>query len=161
MHVSFPPVARADARLLILGTLPGPESLRQQRYYAKPQNVFWRIMGEIAGAGPETPYEERLERLMTQGIALWDVCAEAERAGALDSAIKSPRAHDFASFFAAHPAIVRVRFNGQKAAKLFHKLVPVQAIPASVTFTTLPSTSPAHAGMRFEEKLARWREGLA
>jgi len=160
VHVSFAPVARADAKVLILGTLPGTESLKQRRYYALKHNAFWRIMGELAGASPDLPYEERLECLKAHHIALWDVCAEAERQGALDSAIKAPKVNDFASFFASHPAIARVCFNGQTAAKLFHKLVPVPGIPTHLIFTTLPSTSPAHASLRYEGKLARWREAI-
>jgi len=59
----FPPVATRDARVLILGTLPGPESLRQQQYYALPRNAFWRIMGDLFGAGPGESYPRRLKIL--------------------------------------------------------------------------------------------------
>ena len=79
--VSFEPVSRPDARVLILGTLPGAESLRRQQYYAKRENSFWPIMGALVGASPELPYARRLARLVEHGVALWDVCASAERAG--------------------------------------------------------------------------------
>ena len=68
--------------------MPGPESLQQQQYYAQPRNAFWRIMGELVGARPELSYSRRLELLIEQRIALWDVCAAAERVGALDAAIR-------------------------------------------------------------------------
>jgi double-stranded uracil-DNA glycosylase len=55
--VSFEAISREDARVLILGTLPGAESLRRQQYYAKKENSFWRIMGELIGAAPELPYK--------------------------------------------------------------------------------------------------------
>ena len=87
----FPPVSRRDARVLVLGTLPGPESLRQQQYYAQPRNAFWRIFGELVEAGPDLSYALRLEVLIQHRIALWDVCAAAERVGALDAAMSFER----------------------------------------------------------------------
>jgi hypoxanthine-DNA glycosylase len=161
----FPPIARADARLLILGSLPGAESLRQRRYYAQPRNHFWRVMGEICGAGPELPYEERALRLQDLGIALWDVCASAYREGSLDSAIdpETIEVNDFASFYAAHPRIARVCNNGTTSFELYRRRVlPTLASPwRDLPQVRLPSTSPAHAAMSYEQKLARWRELLA
>jgi double-stranded uracil-DNA glycosylase len=156
--VSFEAVSRDDARVLILGTLPGAESLRRQQYYAKKENSFWRIMGELIGASPELPYEDRLSLLKERGVALWDVCASAERVGSLDSSIRSPVANDFPSFFRSHQRIELICFNGQPAERLFRRSAPA-GLPA-IRQLVLPSTSPAHARMRFEEKLSRWREGL-
>jgi hypoxanthine-DNA glycosylase len=159
---SFAPVARPDARVLILGTLPGAESLRRRQYYAKSQNAFWKILGELAGAAPLMPYEQRLEALRDAGLALWDVCASAHREGSLDSNIRDMRPNDFASFFGAHPQIGLICFNGQTAAKLFERFVAPELpeLARGIARKTLPSTSPAHAGMRFEQKLALWREAL-
>ena len=158
--VGFKPVARHDARVLILGTLPGTEFLKQQQYYAKTQNCFWKIMGELTGAHPDIPYRERLDCLLENRIALWDVCAAAEREGSLDAAIKFPIPNDFPSFFQAHPRIVMVCFNGQQAETLFSRHVKPDLSNANLSLTVLPSTSPAHAGMRYEQKLARWRQAL-
>ncbi len=159
---SFPPVSAPDARVLILGSLPGAMSLAMRQYYAQPQNAFWRIMAEIAGAGREVPYEERLERLRAAKIALWDTCGAAERPGSLDSAIvvSSVTPNRFEAFFKKHPAIRGICFNGNTSAKLFERLAVPTLSPARTTLprTILPSTSPAHAGMPFERKLARWRE---
>ncbi len=160
--VSFPPIASADARILILGTLPGAESLARQQYYAKPQNSFWRIMGALVGASPELPYADRLARLIAHRIAVWDVCKSAMREGSLDTAIKSPEISDFESFFGSHPHIGRVCFNGRHAEKLYqrHVLPTLSGRLAALDTRLLPSTSPAHAGMRFEDKLAHWRHAL-
>jgi double-stranded uracil-DNA glycosylase len=87
----FAPVADPDARILILGTLPGAVSLETGQYYAQPRNAFWTIMGEVCGAGTSLPYEERLERLLRRRIAIWDVCASARRPGSLDSGIGRAR----------------------------------------------------------------------
>ena len=156
----FPPIADAHARVLILGSLPGQVSLQRQQYYAQPQNAFWKIMGRLFDAGAELPYEERGKRLVRNGIALWDVCAAAQRPGSLDAAIvhASVVPNDLASFIETHPGIGLICFNGGKAAELYRRLV-LPGLPATlraIRYATLPSTSPAHAAMPFEEKLTRW-----
>jgi TDG/mug DNA glycosylase family protein len=156
----FPPIADAHARVLILGSLPGQVSLQRQQYYAHPHNAFWKIMGHLFGAGPDLPYAERTQRLMQNGVALWDVCAAAQRPGSLDAAIvhASVVPNDLAAFIESHPDIALIGFNGGKAADLYRRLV-LPGLPASVAAIrteTLPSTSPAHAAMTFDDKLARW-----
>lgn len=155
---SFPPVARADARVLVLGSLPGQRSLREQQYYAHPQNTFWPIMGELAGARGD--YATRCEALLDAGIALWDVLAESVRPGSMDADIRMATAapNDFAGLFRACPGIGIVCFNGRKAAAMFERLVGLDTF--AMHFETLPSTSPAYASMPYEEKLARWRAAL-
>jgi hypoxanthine-DNA glycosylase len=162
----FPPIAALDARVLILGSLPGQASLAAQQYYAQPQNAFWRIMGELFGAGPGVPYAARAERLRASGIALWDVCSEAVRPGSLDAAIDLATVvtNDFVRFFGKHPRIAHVCVNGGTAHRLYLRRVqpglpePLSSLPLHL----LPSTSPAHASLRFAQKLERWRllEGL-
>src|SRR5574343_772220 len=109
---SFPPVAAPDARRLILGSMPGEASLSAGQYYAHPRNAFWRIMGDLLGAGPALPYPARLARLTAAGIALWDVVADCERRGSLDAAIvrESVQANNFRHFFAEHPGIEQIFF---------------------------------------------------
>jgi len=156
----FPPVADAGARVLVLGSLPGPVSLRERQYYAQPRNSFWRIVGILFGASPERSYVQRLEILRRHHVALWDVCASAHRPGALDASIRwaSVVPNDFARFFAAHPGLRLICFNGRVAAELYRRRVlPGLAEDLSgLCYETLPSTSPAHAAMSFEHKLERW-----
>ena len=158
----FAPIARRDARILILGTLPGVESLRRGEYYAKPRNAFWPVMGELFGAGLDLPYLERLDVLKNAGLALWDVCASARREGSLDSAIRDVEANDFATFFLGHPDIRLICFNGRSAAGFFERLAAPGLVGAAhdIPRRVLPSTSPAHAAMRFGDKLAAWRAAL-
>jgi hypoxanthine-DNA glycosylase len=156
----FPPIADAHAQILILGSLPGQVSLQRRQYYAQPQNAFWKIMGRLFDAGPDLPYAERAQRLVQNGIALWDVCASAQRPGSLDAAIvhASVVPNELAAFIESHPDIGLICFNGGKAAELYRRLV-LPGLPATmraIHTETLPSTSPAHAAMPFEEKLARW-----
>ncbi|MER2520889.1 MAG: DNA-deoxyinosine glycosylase [Bdellovibrionales bacterium] len=158
----FPPVSQGHARVLVLGTLPGVASLKKRQYYGNGHNAFWKIMGELTGAVPGLPYEERLERMASRGVALWDVCKSAQREGSLDSAIESEQPNDFGALFEAHEHIALIAFNGQPAERLFRRLVRpqleerIRVLPCVV----LPSTSPAYASMRYAEKLARWREEL-
>lgn len=157
----FPPIARRDARVLVLGSLPGQESLRRRQYYAQPRNAFWPIMGALCGAGPELPYRLRARRLAASGIALWDVCATAYRAGSLDASIVagSVIVNDFGSFLARHPGIRLVCFNGRTAAALYRRHVLPGLGPEGRALPTLelPSTSPAHAALALGAKLERWR----
>ncbi len=162
---SFPPIADKRARVLVLGSMPGAASLAAGEYYAHPRNAFWPIMGELYGAEPELPYNERRQRLMAAGVAVWDVLKSCRRVGSLDTAIEraSEEANDFAEFFASHPQVRLVAFNGQKAQTAFKRhVLPTldEATHQRLTPVRLPSTSPAHAGRSLAVKLAAWREAL-
>ena len=156
----FPPIARRDARVLILGSLPGQVSLLRREYYAQPQNVFWRIMGELFGAGPELPYVARGRALRQERIALWDVCASAWRPGSLDTSIRrdSIVLNDFYRFLVSHREIRLIAFNGSKAAELYARgVLPRLAERAQgIERRIMPSTSPANASSSYQEKLKRW-----
>lgn len=158
---SFPPLARPDARLLILGSMPGRESLRQRRYYAFAHNQFWPIMGALFGAGADLPYARRVETLLARRVAVWDVLKSCERAGSLDGSIRADteRANDLARFLRAHPDIREIYFNGAKAERAFERHVRPRlgALAARLRFARLPSTSPAHAGLTRAGKLRAWR----
>ncbi|NIJ07817.1 hypoxanthine-DNA glycosylase [Sphingomonas vulcanisoli] len=151
---AFPPSVAPDARLLILGSLPGDESIRQAQYYAHPTNAFWWLIGEVIGEPlPDLPYAERLERLRAAGIALWDVIAEAHRPGSLDGAIREAVHRDLAGFVAALPDLRAVAFNGGEAARRGRKqLAGVQGL----ALIDLPSSSAAYAGMTRMAKRERW-----
>ena len=157
----FPPIARPDARILILGSLPGERSIAAQQYYAHPQNAFWRIMRELFGI--EGDYRSRCEQLTRRRVALWDVLHSSVRPGSLDSAIRLDSAvtNDFAAFFVEHPHLRLIAFNGRKAEQLFARNVGEAVPETQVPRIGLPSTSPAYAAMPFSGKLAAWRAALA
>ena len=153
--VGFPYIAQRNAKVLILGSMPGRKSLAKQQYYGHAQNSFWPIMGALFGFSAELDYEQRLTMLRQHHIALWDVAQQCVRPGSLDQAIAmhSVVSNDFSTFFAEHVDVSAIFFNGQKAAQLYRQRVKgLQPLPMFV----LPSTSPAHASMRREEKLAHW-----
>jgi hypoxanthine-DNA glycosylase len=153
----FSPVAGPDARILILGSMPGAASLEAVQYYAFPRNVFWNIMGELFAAGPELDYPSRLQQLISKRIALWDVLRSCARPGSLDADILEDgmTTNNFVNFFAHHPCVSHVYFNGQKAAGLFKKKV-APGLNGEFEFHVLPSTSPAHAAMSYAAKLEAW-----
>jgi hypoxanthine-DNA glycosylase len=157
----FPPIVSANSRVLILGSMPGIASLEANQYYAHPRNAFWRIMGELLGAGAGLSYQQRVAVLEKNGIALWDVLSQCYRPGSLDAAIDpaSAQVNEFSGFFKKHRSIRRVFFNGGKAADLYRRrILPVIELEAPyLAHERLPSTSPAYAAMRFAEKLERWR----
>lgn len=161
MHChSFPPISRPDARLLILGSMPGKVSLRDQQYYAHPQNAFWRITADVLGFDAASPYPDRVTALQSHRIALWDVLKSCTRESSLDADIDPSTIvpNDFASFFAKHSQIRRVCFNGAKAATLFARHVtPTLPSTLELELLQLPSTSPANAGVSRAEKLRAWQ----
>jgi len=160
LATGFPPIAAPDASILILGSLPSRLSLQKQEYYGNPQNVFWRLMGDLFDAGPQLPYAERAERLARSGIAMWDVLRSSVRPGSMDAHIVQATAtpNDFQAFFREHLKLRLLCFNGNKAARLYARLVAAEGIDSidGLDFITLPSTSPAYAAMRYAGKLRRW-----
>ena len=161
---SFAPIADARARVLILGSMPGEASLAAAQYYAHAQNLFWRILGEITGAGPASTYAARARALKAHGIALWDVLETCVREGSLDADIDDATAcaNDFVSFYRAHPGITQVFFNGAKAEASYRKhVLPALAPgPGPAAYARLPSTSPANASMSRAYKHRIWKQAL-
>ena len=157
----FPPIADRHARVLILGSMPGKESLRAEQYYAHPRNAFWPIMGDLVGATPALAYAERIRFLKNAGIAVWDVLASCTRSSSLDADIDTAtmEMNDFVSFYRSHPQIVQVFFNGALAEKFYFKHIGADLYP-ELQYQRLPSTSPAHAGMPYAQKLHHWRSIL-
>jgi TDG/mug DNA glycosylase family protein len=154
VKVGLPPVARRDARLFVLGSLPGDASLAVQRYYAHPTNQFWRLLGQAIGEELEPlPYEQRLERLAERRIGLWDVIASAARRGSLDQAIRSAEHNRIQHLLHDFPQLQAIAFNGATAAKAGRKLIGEP--PPNVILIDVPSSSAANT-RPFAEKAVAW-----
>ena len=151
---SFPPIVDARSVVLVLGTLPGEESLRRQEYYAHPRNLFWPIVFALFGEIPPAGYAERLAFILGHRIALWDVCASGERQASADATIRSEVPNAIDVLLAKNPLIRIVAFNGSGARRLYDRHF---ARRAGLLYLALPSTSPAHARLGFSDKLSRWR----
>jgi hypoxanthine-DNA glycosylase len=153
-RAGLPGVIPADARLLVLGSLPGDRSLAEGRYYAHPRNQFWRLIGAVLGediAGLD--YADRLARLAARRVGLWDVYAEAVRQGSLDAAIRDGRPNDLAGLCAHLPGLRLVAFNGLKAGS------GARLLPPGVRHVVLPSSSPAHT-LGYDAKRRAWQDAL-
>ena len=150
---SMVPVGALDARLLILGSLPGDASLAAQAYYAHPTNQFWRLLGGAIGEQlAALDYPARLDRLAVRRIALWDVVADATRLGSLDGAIRSARANHLADFVAAHPRLAAIGFNGRTAATIGRRALGASG---DLALIDLPSSSAAFT-RPLAEKMVDW-----
>ncbi|MDO8827137.1 DNA-deoxyinosine glycosylase [Methylophaga sp.] len=162
---SFPAIVGLTPRILILGSMPGMESLKQQRYYAHPRNAFWPVMTSFFGQSDLLGYEQRCDILKQQQIAVWDVLKSCRRPGSLDQHIETESiiTNDFVALLQRHPTIGQIFFNGGKAEQLFKRYVMKQLESAGILldYQRLPSTSPAHAAMSYEMKQKLWHQALS
>lgn len=157
---SFAPIVNEKTRVLVLGSMPGVTSLKKSEYYGHPQNKFWPIMQEMFGIPVEMPYDERVAALLNRGVGLWDVIGECYRPGSMDSDIREVEVNPLVDLVNQNSSISWILLNGKKALEQFRKNV-ASDLPSSIQFQDLPSTSPAHARMSFEEKTRVWTEVLS
>lgn len=152
----FAPVVDESTRLLILGSLPGVQSLAKGEYYGNRQNKFWELVGGVIGVDLRAlPYDQRLAALRAHGIGLWDVIAEAERAGSLDTAIRNATHNGLTELIATLPRLRAIAFNGGTAAKLGRR--QLARYSEGLSLIDLPSSSPAYT-LALSEKQTLWRQ---
>lgn len=154
----LPPIVDENTKVLIVGSMPGVQSLEKQQYYGNPRNHFWGIMAQLFQTDIPEQYEDRLNILRQNGVGLWDVIQYCERKGSLDSAIKNEVPNDFATLFKTYPQIQCVLFNGTKAYEVFRKKVGFELFE-SRDFHKMPSTSPVPGKhiQTFEEKVQTYQ----
>ena len=147
------PVIDADTRLIVLGSFPGIASLQAQQYYGHPRNHFWPILSALWEVDlVSLAYADRLAVVRKQGLGIWDVYASCRREGSLDSAIEQARLNDLSSLRLRAPRLMAIAHNGGESARSM-RLTRALGLPVH----RLPSTSPANASWRFDQKLAAWR----
>ncbi len=150
----FDPVVDAHTRLLVLGSLPGEQSLARNEYYGNKQNRFWMLMSEVTGTDlVALDYPSRLAALRERHVGLWDVVAEAHREGSLDSRIRERDDNDLLALIATLPQLKAIAFNGGTAGRLGMKVLGNQATRLHIVH--LPSSSPAYT-LAYAEKLSAW-----
>ena len=153
VKLGLPPIARSDARLFVLGSLPGDASLAARRYYAHPTNQFWRLLGAAIGEELQPlDYEQRLERLAERRIGLWDVIASASRSGSLDQAIREAEHNRIEHLLHDFREIRAIAFNGSIASAIGRRLI---GEPPRISLLDLPSSSAANT-WRFADKAVAW-----
>jgi hypoxanthine-DNA glycosylase len=152
---SFEPIIDNESRVLILGTMPGEQSLQKKEYYANPRNQFWRIIYSIFEVEPDVEYAQRISFLKSNRIALWDVLDVCVRQGSLDSNIKNEKPNDFSGILSKYPNLRCVIFNGSKSSELFKKHIGFGVLEPLV-YKKLPSTSGAYAKST-DFKINEWK----
>lgn len=163
MDHSFNAVCDKNTQLLILGSLPGKRSIAEQQYYAHPRNTLWPILCSWIQIPVSLSYQERLSAALERGIGFWDVVAEAERPGSLDSNIASSTVHynPIDQLILSLPKLTAIILNGGAAMTLFRRAgFDRVAAERGIDFFQLPSTSPAHASLSYDEKRVAWHSVL-
>ena len=153
--ISFAPISNPGTTVLILGTMPSEKSLEVGEYYGHPRNRFWKIIAAVTNNDLPLTYPAKKQLLLKSNIGLWDVVYQANREGSLDSAIKNETPNDLEPFIAKHPQLKTIGFNGKKAEQLFDKHFTRKP---GIKYISLPSSSPANAGISFERICAVWQE---
>lgn len=157
---SFDPLDCPDARILILGSLPGDRSIAMGQYYGHPQNRFWRVISNLTRSQTPADYQAKKALLIEHKIALWDVAHLANRDGSMDSSIKNEQPNDIAHFIATHPNLRVIAFNGKKAEALYDKFFERQS-SSQLHYLSLPSTSPANAASNLDSLCQKWAKIFA
>lgn len=161
---SFPPLISKKTKILILGSIPGVESLEKQQYYGNSRNAFWFIMSKICSFDSTLCYEKRCRKILEEGIALWDVLKHCERQGSLDSSIKNDSigVNEIGDLFSQYPSIQKIFFNGMKAESEYKKRVTpiLSPLQKEIPQERLPSTSPAMAMLSREKKSVLWCDAI-
>ena len=142
--------------------MPSVASLRAQQYYAHPRNAFWPLLAELLEFDLHENYDRNLVEATRRGIAIWDVIAQCERPGSLDTAIVrgSERFNPISSFLSSHTGIDRILLNGGTAARLFNRHCLGELDQSRYQVFALPSTSPANARLSFNAKCDAWRAAI-
>ena len=157
---SFEPIIDQNSKILILGSMPGVQSLEVEQYYAHPQNRFWRVLAALCDEeAPPHTYSDKTAMLLQHHFALWDVIASCEREGSLDSAILHETPNDLVSLLKAYPKIDTICFNGGKAFVSYKKHFKMMQSDR-IKYLTLPSTSPANARWRLPMLIEHWRQAI-
>ncbi len=148
----FPPVLDRNIERLILGSFPSEASLAAKEYYAHPRNQFWRLLSDMFGEPLfALPYRQRLQSVMAHKLGIWDVLQACDREGSGDASIRNQKVNRFKRLHRLAPRLRAVAFNGQTAGRYAGEFAA-----AGFRTTVLPSSSPAHAGRSYEQKLAAW-----
>ncbi|MAJ44943.1 MAG: DNA-deoxyinosine glycosylase [Candidatus Marinimicrobia bacterium] len=155
---SFEPIIGLQPNFLILGTMPGKESLKKNQYYAHSRNIFWKIIYTLFNKNLSSNYLDQIKFVKENNISLWDVCLTCFRLGSLDSKIKEEIPNNIPQLLGNHPSISTIIFNGKTAEKLYRK--HFKFIENKKYFTAL-STSAANASYSFEQKLENWKYRLS
>ena len=144
----FDPIVFNDTKTLILGSFPSIKSFENAFYYAHPRNQFWKLLEAVTGY-PVNNRDQKIWLLKENGLGVWDMVAACERDNSLDTSLSHVKVNDIPALLERYPSIIKLAFTGKKAQALFEKHFG----DLDIERVYLPSPSPAHASMTFEEKV--------
>jgi len=159
--LGFKPIIDKNAITLILGTIPGNKTFENfkstgnEDYYINfSHNYFWKILTKILGLNPclvfeksDMGYKYRMQALLDNNIALWDIYSSCKRTTgrSSDSKIKNPTLNDVKGLLSNYPNIKYVYTNGIGTYKKFIKANKyIQSDFPNIVFKGLTSTSSAN-----------------
>ncbi len=153
------PIVGEQPSILILGSMPSVASLEKRQYYGHPRNAFWSILSKALDFPLSHNYLENVAHIRRRGLVIWDVIAQCERKGSLDSSIVkgSEKINPIVELIADHSSILSIGLNGGLAANLYKRHIAPQ-LTGKHNVYCLPSTSPANASMNWETKYAAWQD---
>lgn len=143
------PIYNKDSIVLILGSFPSVISRKNNFYYSNPKNRFWKILGIIFNEENLTTNEEKIDFLLNNHIALFDVIKSCEINGSSDSSIKNVIPNDINKLI-KNSKVKYIFTNGNKAHELYQKYIFKST---KIVDIKLPSTSPANCQKGIEKKL--------
>ncbi len=151
----FDPIVGSNPKILILGTMPGMTSIKENMYYASGRNHFWDFIYRILI--PEYPHykvfdtsipkEKRYSLITSNSIAVWDVVLSCTRIGSNDKNIKDEQFNDIVSFVHKFK-INTIICNGALAFKFLRKSKQHKSL--NIPIITLNSTSSLNPNNTFE-----------
>lgn len=154
---SLDPILPLNPKIFILGTKPGNQELRKQEYYANNGNAFWKIIYELTEEVFSKNYAQRIDVLLRNNIAIWDIIQFGRRVKPGASNVKEEIPNPINEIIEMYPSVKQIIFNGQKAHNLYVKhFTEIEGI----IYKTVLSTSPANTRFSFREKLNNWKTAI-
>ena len=147
------PIVNDDSQVLVLGTMPGENSLVSNEYYANSRNIFWKVISHLFNGGqPFHSYSEKEECLKKNHIALWDTLKLCKREGSLDGTISEEIFNDIDGLLKKYPSILRIVYNGKRPTEYY--------VSKDIESVIALSTSPSNRQYSDEKRIISWKKAL-
>ena len=152
MHVihNLKPIFNKNSKILILGSMPSIKSRELGFYYAHPQNRFWQILEILFEIKLETK-EEKIEFLLKNNIALWDVFKSCDILASSDNSIKNYKINDI-NYIIKNSKIKVIFCTGKSA---FNRLS--KNFKTDIPIFYLSSPSSANASKKLETLVTEYK----
>lgn len=137
----FNPVFNKDSNILILGSFPSVKSRQIDFYYGNTQNRFWKMISQIFNVSLNST-QQKIDFLLSNNIALWDIVTECEIEGSMDKDVKNPIFANLKMVLPPNTKVNKILCNGKLSYNLTCEFCAKNNIDIPVIY--LQSTSPAN-----------------